>query len=548
MTAAAVISLRGLPMMAQEELTMFFYIFFATFLFLIPAALVGAELGSAFASKGGGVYTWVKEAFNKHMGFTAIFLQWIQNVVWYPTVLGFAAASIAYMIGMPDLAQNGLFVGLFSIAMYWCATLVTLRGTSAISGITSKGFLIGTVLPGIVVIVMAVVWMIGGNSVALEHIPDTVSQVVNIDAAHHVHPRLFPHITGMSDIAFLAGILLLFAGVEVHAVHAPELKKPQTQFPRAMFLAALISFGLFTLGALAVAIITPYDQINLQSGLFTTFQIVFEHYHVGWLTNVMGLLVAFGALAGVMSWISGPSRGLLWTAQEGVLPCFLQKTNKNGVQINILIIQGCIVTLLSSLYIVMNDVSVAFFLLSALTVGLYLLMYMMMYAAGIRLRYTQPDLHAATAYRAAMRACGWSAASDSSRCSSRSSSPSSRPRNCPSAVPPCIRGWWSSARRSSSPSRSSSVSSWTAGPPARRTSHPADNRSGTAGTGTSPENFLTLLPSRPMRRGRKKFLHAAEGGRTPCGPQRSPRKGRFHRLGTFFRNIIFFIPFFFNFV
>ena len=51
MTAAAVISLRGLPMMAQEELTMFFYIFFATFLFLIPAALVGAELASAFASK-----------------------------------------------------------------------------------------------------------------------------------------------------------------------------------------------------------------------------------------------------------------------------------------------------------------------------------------------------------------------------------------------------------------------------------------------------------------------------------------------------------------
>ena len=63
MTAAAVISLRGLPMMAQEELTMFFYIFFATFLFLIPAALVAAELGSAFADRGGGVYTWVKEAF-----------------------------------------------------------------------------------------------------------------------------------------------------------------------------------------------------------------------------------------------------------------------------------------------------------------------------------------------------------------------------------------------------------------------------------------------------------------------------------------------------
>jgi len=200
-----------------------------------------------------------------------------------------------------------------------------------------------------------------------------------------------PMLFMMRPILHIANVLL-FDGVVVHAVHAPELAKPQTQFPRAMFLAALISFGLFTLGALAVAIITPYDQINLQSGLFTTFQIAFERYHVGWLSNVMGLLVAFGALAGVMSWISGPSRGLLWTARDGALPCFLQKTNKNGVQLNILIIQGCIVTLLSSLYIVMDDVSVAFFLLSALTVGLYLIMYMMMYAAGIRLRYTQPKL------------------------------------------------------------------------------------------------------------------------------------------------------------
>lgn len=391
MTAAAIISLRGLPMMAQEELTMFFYIFFATFLFLIPAALVGAELGSAFADRGGGVYTWVKEAFNRPMGFTAIFLQWIQNVVWYPTVLGFAAAAVAYMIGKPELAQNGVFVGVFAIVMYWFATWITLKGTSVISRITSQGFLLGTVLPGIIIIVMAIIWLAGKNPIAFEHIPDSVSQIVNT-AGNHVHPRFFPHMTGMSDIAFLAGILLLFAGVEVHAVHAPELKNPQKQFPAAMFLAALISFGLFTLGALAVAIVTPYDQINLQDGLLVTFTQLFNHYHIGWLTNIISLLIAFGALAGVMSWISGPSRGLLWTAHDGELPELLKKTNKNGVQIHILLIQGCLVTILSSLYIVMSNVSVAFFLLSALTIGLYLIMYMLMYASGIKLRYTQPDL------------------------------------------------------------------------------------------------------------------------------------------------------------
>lgn len=153
-----------------------------------------------------------------------------------------------------------------------------------------------------------------------------------------------------------------------------------------------------------------------------------------------GLLVAFGALAGVMSWISGPSRGLLWTAQEGVLPCFLQKTNKNGVQINILI-QGCIVTLLSSLYIVANDVSVAFFLLSALTVGLYLLMYVMMYAAGIRLRYTQPDL--TRSYRIPGGNAGmWLVGGIGFLAVLFSFIVTFfPPRSCPSAVPPCIRGW-----------------------------------------------------------------------------------------------------------
>ncbi|WP_109698595.1 amino acid permease [Chitinophaga deserti] len=391
MTAAAVISLRGLPMMAKEELTMFFYIGFATFLFLMPAALVGAELGSAFAAKGGGVYTWVKEAYNQKLGFLAIFLQWIQNVVWYPTVLAFAAAGIAYMIGRPELALNGTFVGVFSIGIYWFATWITFKGTDIVSKISSQGFLIGTVLPGVTIIVLAAIWLASGNPLEFLNVPAEQHSLVH-EVQGRIHPRLIPGINGMGDIAFLAGILLLFAGVEVHAVHAQELSNPQKQFPAAIFLAALISFGLFTLGSLGMAAMLPYDQIDLQGGLLVAFDQQFARLGVPWVTNVMGALTAFGVLAGVMSWISGPSRGLLWTAKDGQLPAFLAHTNKNGVQSHILIVQGCIVSVLSSLYFIMDDVNVAFFLLSALTIGLYLIMYMLMYASAIKLRYTQPDL------------------------------------------------------------------------------------------------------------------------------------------------------------
>ena len=392
MTAAAVVSLRGLPMMAKEQLTLFIYIAFATFIFLIPAALVSAELGGAFGEKGGGVYTWVKEAFGSRWGFVAIWLQWIQNVVWYPTVLAFSAAAIAYVVGEPKLANNGPFVGVFCIIAYWAATWVTLRGVGAIARVTSWTFLAGTVLPGVIIMVLAVIWIFQGNPIAMLHPAATDSPSVMSMAGGHAHPRYFPFITGLGDIAFLAGIILLFAGVEVHAVHANEMADPKRQFPMAMLIASVAVILLFTLGSFAVATVLPDKEINLQEGLMKAFQQIFTRFGIDWATPLVCLLLAFGGIGGVMSWISGPSRGLLWTAQEGEIPPFLAKVNKNGVQISILIVQGLIVTVLSLAYFVMANVSVAFFLLSAVTITLYLIMYMLMYAAAIRLRYSQPDL------------------------------------------------------------------------------------------------------------------------------------------------------------
>jgi putative glutamate/gamma-aminobutyrate antiporter len=392
MTAAAVVSLRGLPMMAKEQLTLFVYIAFATFIFLIPAALVSAELGAAFGEKGGGVYTWVKEAFGARCGFVAIWLQWIQNVVWYPTVLAFSAAAIAYVVGKPELANNGLYVGSFCIVAYWLATMITLRGVGVIAKVTSWGFLAGTVLPGVVIMVLAVIWIVQGNPIAMLHPVASDSATVMSMAGGHAHPRYFPAITGLSDIAFLAGIILLFAGVEVHAVHANEMSNPKRQFPLAMLVASIVIILLFTLGSFAVATVLPNQQINLQEGLMKAFQEIFTRFGIAWATPIICVLLAFGGIGGVMSWMSGPSRGLLWTAQEGEIPPLLAKTNKHGVQITILMIQGVIVTCLALAYFVMADVSVAFFLLSAMTITLYLIMYMLMYAAAIRLRYSQPDL------------------------------------------------------------------------------------------------------------------------------------------------------------
>jgi glutamate:GABA antiporter len=391
MTAATVVtSLRGLPMMAQEELTMFGYIAFAVLLFLIPAALVSAELGGAFAGREGGVYTWVGEAFGQRFGFLAVWLQWIQNVVWYPTGLAFAAAAVAFIWDDADLAGKNVYVGLFCIVSYWVATFVALSGTDLLVKVTKFGFVLGTIVPGVILLGLFGWWVVKGYDLGWD---TTDNSAVTVVTDGHAHPRWFPNYTGLGTLSFLAGILLLFAGVEVQAVHQNEMKDSKTGFPKAMILAAIISAAIFTIGALAVSGILPYNSINLQTGVFDTLWRVLDETGGGSvIMPILAALIGYGALGGALAWIGGPSKGLLKTAKDGCLPPVMQQTNSKGIQRNILILQGIIVTLISSIYLIMDDVSSAFFLISAMTISLYIVMYLMLYAAAIKLRYQRPDL------------------------------------------------------------------------------------------------------------------------------------------------------------
>lgn len=391
MIAAAVTSLRGVPIMSQEELTMFVYLIIAAISFLVPAALVSAELGTTYAEIGGGVYTWVKEAFGKKFGFLAVFLQWSQNIVWYPTTLAFGSASIAYIIDRPDLATNGKFIGFFAILIYWVSTFLSFRGTNFISKISSKGFLFGTIVPLITLIGFATYWALTGNPLAFDHLPTDQPTIAFVHNGVG-EPRIIPHLTSLGNIVFLSTIILLFAGIEALAVHAAELKNPKKDYPKAMLLASVFCFIILALGGLSVSIILPYNNITLQAGVLESFSLIFDHYKIGWLTNIIAILVVIGCSSCIISWLSGPSTALLYTARDGQLPKFLTKLNKNGIQTNILFVQGALVTLLCSMYFVLEDVSVAFFLLSSLTGAIYLIMYMLMYLSGIKLRKTQPDI------------------------------------------------------------------------------------------------------------------------------------------------------------
>jgi len=377
MNVAVIASLRVLPMMAEEGFSLVFFFVAAALVFLIPTALVAAELATGW-TKRGGVYLWVKEAFGGRWGFLAIWLQWIQNVIWYPTVLSFAGATLAYMIN-PSLANNKIYMLAVILTVYWGSTLASFRGMRTTGWLSTVGVLAGTLVPGAVIITLGLIWFFSGN------VPQ-----ISMTAKD-----LFPDMTSIRNIVFLAGVLLTYAGMEVSAVHAQEVKNPQKNYPRAIFLAVLIILVIVILGSLSIAVVVPQPKISLVAGLMQAFTMFFNDYHLKWIVPVVAFMITLGALGQVSAWIVGPSKGLFATAKEGDLPPFFQRVNKNGVPINLLAVQGCIVTILSLIFLLMPDVSSSYWLLSVLTVQLYLIMYILLYSAAIKLRYSKPNVQRA---------------------------------------------------------------------------------------------------------------------------------------------------------
>ncbi len=175
------------------------------------------------------------------------------------------------------------------------------------------------------------------------------------------------------------------------ANHALEVENPQRDYPRAIFFSAGLILGLTILGVLAVAIVVPRKEISLVAGAMQALVIFFDKYGLTKLLPWMAGLITLGTFGAVATWIIGPSKALLAAAEGGDLPKAFAKSNKQGAPVGMLLFQGVLVTILSLLFLLMPTVSSAFWVLNVLAAQLYLLMYILMFIAAIRLRYKRPN-------------------------------------------------------------------------------------------------------------------------------------------------------------
>lgn len=365
----AIDSIRNLPATALFGSSLIFFFIFSAIVFLIPAALVSAELSSHSTEKSG-VFHWIHKAFGEKVAFFAIWLQWINTMVWFPTILSFIAGTATYFIN-PSLAQNKLFLVTVILTTYWALTWVNLKGLHFTAKFSSFCAVIGMIIPMGLIICLAVLWIFLGNPLQI----------------HFTASDIFPTFSHTDNWISLTAIMTAFLGIELATVHIKEVANPQKTFPKALFFSVLLILVTMTLGSLAIAIVLPKDQINLVNGVMQAFTNFFQSYHLSWLVPVITVMILLGSLGGIVSWVISPARGLLHAAELGFLPPSFMKKNKQGIPSHLLIVQGVLVSLICLAFLLMPSVNGSYWLLTALSTQLYMLMYVVMFLAAIALKY-----------------------------------------------------------------------------------------------------------------------------------------------------------------
>jgi amino acid transporter len=238
------------------------------------------------------------------------------------------------------------------------------------------GAIFGMILPGVLLMAGAIYFVVIGQS-HLEY--NGVSDMIPVFS--------------LATYALLVKTLSSYSGIQSVAFHMTNIDNPQKNIPRSILLATVLIVSLTVLATLALMIVVPVKDVNVLNGLIQGISAVLSIIGLAGAEPMIAIMVTIGMLAALSTWVLGPARGMQTAAEQEFFPKIMAGKNKAGMPVNMLVIQIFIVLILSLSFLVMPSVYAAFAMLVAITSQFTVVMWVMIFVAAIRLRFTKPDAH-----------------------------------------------------------------------------------------------------------------------------------------------------------
>ncbi|MDH5856755.1 glutamate:gamma-aminobutyrate antiporter [Lampropedia aestuarii] len=378
-TASMVMAVYEYPTFATSGFSLVFFLLLGGILWFIPVGLCSAEMATVDGWQEGGVFAWVSNTLGEKWGFAAISFCYLEIAIGFLPMLYFVLGALSYILNWPALNADPVTKTIAALVILWGLAFTQLGGTKYTAIIAKVGFFAGILLPALILAALAISFLTSGAPLQIEMSAKT----------------FFPDFTQIGTLVVFVAFILSYMGVEASATHVNEMKNPGRDYPIAIILLMIAAIVLSSIGGLSVAATIPADQINLSSGVVQTFSFLVGHFGPGfeWTVRIIAALLLLGVLAEIASWIVGPSRGMLVTAQKGILPAMFAKVNKNGVPVALVVAQLILTTI--AIVVLTNSSgggNMSFLIALALTVVIYLCTYFLLFLGYINLVRKQKGL------------------------------------------------------------------------------------------------------------------------------------------------------------
>lgn len=376
MNIVAVVGLRWIARSARVGAPSVSLWVLAALVFFVPLALALIELSSRHPEQGG-IYAWVRRAFGPFHGFVAAWCLWVNNLFYFPSLLLFAAANAALVLGPSgeSIADNRVYSVVFVLGFLWLCTGLNILGLGAGRWLQNLGT-VATWIPPVLLVACGAVAFVSFGS-----------------ATSFAPAQLIPHDDLLTTMSLWSSMCFAFSGFEIASMVGQEVKNPRRTIPLGIALSGLAVTAIYILSSASVLVAVPASELAERSGIADAIDLTTGRLGLAGLGAFTGLLLAVGAIGGTNSWVAGSARVPFAAGVDAVLPsAFAKLHGRYRTPHAALLIQAAAASLLflGSVFVSLGGgattVQESYDILVNLTIVLYFVPYLYLFAAWTRLR------------------------------------------------------------------------------------------------------------------------------------------------------------------
>jgi glutamate:GABA antiporter len=374
-TVCAFVGLDTLGTVASNGAQGFTWLVVLAIFFVVPYALLMAEVGSAFTQEGG-PYEWAKMAFGRLQGSISAVLYWVTNPLWVGGSLAFIATE-AWNDNIFGIGAGSAGDYIFKLIFIWLSIGVAIISLRRGKWIPNVGAFLRVIVLGFFTLTTIIY--------AIKH-------GVNGFPAGDLKP------TGAIFLALVPVLIFNYVGFELQNGAAEEMENPQRDVPLSVLRSGITGVLLYAIPIFAILIVLPLKQVTGIGGFLDAVTETFTVYGGAqdFLLGVMTIGFVATLLTSGAVWMIGSDRILAVAAYDGAFLRYFGRFNaKLGTPVRVNVMSGVAASIFMILAVAAfnSGADSKFLVVLTIAISTTLISYLWIFPAAVKLRFTHPHVH-----------------------------------------------------------------------------------------------------------------------------------------------------------